>query len=103
MIPGMQGASRTTRLRGDGTAGDRGAVRALMFGAITVVAIAFMMGATGGDAPTSVLSAMLGGVATSIVFRGVTPRSSPRFVQPRRYASARQLTEAREKLTGSRA
>jgi hypothetical protein len=76
----------------------------LTFGAITVVAIAFVMGATGGDAPTSVLAAMLGGIATSVVVRGVTPAPAQRRVgRPRRYGSAKELREAREKLTASRA
>ena len=75
-----------------------------MVGAIAVVAIAFMMGATGGDAPTSVASAMLGGIATSIVLRGVRPTSTQRRVgRPRRYGSVKELREAREKLTASRA
>jgi hypothetical protein len=81
-----------------------------MVGAIAVVAIAFMMGATGGDATTSVASAMLGGIATSIVLRGVMSPSAPatssasrRVEQPRRYTTAKQLREAREKLTASRA
>lgn len=69
-----------------------------------MVAIAFMMGATGGDAPTSVLSAMLGGVATSMVFGGVMPASSqPRAGHLRPYGSVKQLRDARSELSTSRA
>lgn len=79
----------------------------LAFGAVAVVAIAFMMGANGGDAPTSVLSAMLGGIAMTVFLGGVrnvrAPASGRRIDLPRRYASRRQLRDAREKLTASRA
>ena len=79
----------------------------LMVGAVAVVAIAFMMGATGEPAPTSVLAAMLGGIATSIVVRGVIPAPAQRPVgrlrHPRRFGSVQELRDAREKLTASRA
>ena len=80
-----------------------------MFGAIAVVAIAFMMGATDVDAPTSVLSAMLGGIMTSVVLRGALspapPKATPRRrgALPRRYSSPKQLREARAQLDASRA
>lgn len=85
------------------TIAERGSGWPLMFGAITVVAIAFVMGAAGEDAPTSVLSAMLTGVATGVVIRGVTSPSSPRRVRHRPLASPEGLAAAREKFATSRA
>lgn len=102
----MSSVRVSQRLPARSTARERDPAWPVIFGAIAVVAIAFMMGAIGETAPTSLLSALLVGIATSIVIRGARPApvSTPRRVElPRRYGSVRELREAREKLSASRA
>ena len=81
-------------------------MKGLVLGALAVVAIAFLMGASGGDAPTSVLSATLVGVATMTLLGGVRAPAGKRRLRPslasRAFSTPKQLRDAREKLSASR-
>src|SRR5687768_15254922 len=102
----MSGAFPSHRPPASATSPERVTWWPLMLGGILVVAIAFVMGATGADAPTSVLSASLSGMATIVVLRGVTSPTAHRRMRRRRPAwtsNPQQLKTARGKLAASRA